>query len=180
MQAMDIRQWLEDTAPPNHEAVSDFLQPQQIEPEQVTHKYRRKRKRPPSDSSIIIEPRHPDHELGKATKYYAHSSHEVRGAAHAVPKPQSLPSSQSSRPRSDEAPLKTYEKRRRHKTKPNHYEPKSKRHRKERDAHEDTKAQPKRRKSHRSGDGGRTTGLVQSFQLKNGPKNSRLTVSTFL
>ncbi|KAI7297273.1 hypothetical protein KC315_g18533, partial [Hortaea werneckii] len=30
--------------------------------------------------------------------------------------------------------------------------------------------------SHRSGDGGRATGLVQSFQLKNGPKGGRLTL----
>ncbi|KAK5124155.1 hypothetical protein LTR85_001858 [Meristemomyces frigidus] len=176
---MDIRQWLENTAdraPPDQEVQLDWpasLQPHS-EPGQLTRKYRRKRKRASSDSSII-EARHPHHNRVKAADD-AHSSDGIVSADRAAARPRSSLSSQRSRSAQREAPVKTYEKRARHKTKPDRYEPKSKKHRKVRDTREDERSRPRRRKSHRSGDGGRTTGLVQSFQLKTGPKNSRLTL----
>jgi len=177
---MDITQWLENTAdrvPPDQEVdlgFPEFLQAHD-EPEHVTRKYRRRKKRASSDSSII-EPRREHHQRGKAANY-AHSSGEVRGADHAIARSRSSHSYASSEPDPQTTRVKIYEKRARHKTKPDRYEPNSKKRRKEREAREDGRSRPKRRKSHRSGDGGRTTGLVQSFQLKNGPKNSRLTVS---
>ncbi|KAI7692079.1 hypothetical protein KC322_g11031, partial [Hortaea werneckii] len=69
-----------------------------------------------------------------------------------------------------------YTRKARHKTKPGHYEPKSRKQRRELKARNDSRSRPRHRKSHRSGDGGRATGLVQSFQLKNGPKGGRLTL----
>ncbi|KAI7363803.1 hypothetical protein KC354_g6204 [Hortaea werneckii] len=69
-----------------------------------------------------------------------------------------------------------YTRRARHKTNPDRYEPKSRKQEREPKACNDSRSRPKHRKSHRSGDGGRTTGLVQSFQLKNGPKGGRLTL----
>ncbi|KAK4550120.1 hypothetical protein LTR36_003087 [Oleoguttula mirabilis] len=176
---MDIRQWLENTAdraPPGQEVelgLPAFLQPRS-EPEQLTHKYRRKRKRASSDSSII-EARHPHHKRVEAASY-AHSSDKVRGPDHAVARSRSSQSSRSSTSTPRQVFQKTYEKRARHRTKPDRYEPKSKEQRKEREARDGQRSRPKRRKSHRSGDGGKTTRLVHSFQLKNGPKNNRLTL----
>jgi len=70
-------------------------------------------------------------------------------------------------------PIKVYEKRARHKTKPDRYEYKPKKGKEE---HEPKKSKSKRQKRDRTADGARTTGIVQSFQLKNGPKSNRLTV----
>ncbi|KAK5131424.1 hypothetical protein LTR08_000960 [Meristemomyces frigidus] len=180
---MDIRQWLEETADhalPDQDAdlgLPAFLQPHP-EPEQPARKYRRKRKQPSADSSII-ELQHPQHARHTAANH-APSSNEARDADDAVTKPRSWRSSQSCV--SGDVPRKAYEKRARHKTRLDRYEPKSKerreerKERKEREAREERKSRPKRRKSHRSGDGGRTSGMVQSFQLKNGPKNNRLTL----
>lgn len=151
-----------------------FIQPQS-EPEQLTRKYRQKRKRASSDSSII-EARHSHRKRTKAAKR-AHSSDEAESAGPAVARSRSSQSSQRSSSIARQAPRKSYDKRARHKTKADRYEIKSKKPRKEREPREEERSRPTRRKSHRSGDGRRTTGLVQSFQLKNGPKNSRLTVS---
>ena len=180
---MDIRQWLEETAdraPPDQEAdvgLPAFLQPHP-EPEAPTHKYRRRKKQPSADSSII-EARHPKHPRHKAAGH-AHSPDQAGRVEASFAKSRSSQSSRSSA--FEEIPQKAFEKRARHKTRSDRYQPKSKeRHRKgkkrkESEERDDRHSKPKRRKSHRSGDGGRTSGLVQSFELRNGPKNNRLTV----
>ena len=76
-----------------------------------------------------------------------------------------------------DAPNKTYDKRARHKTRIDRYEPKTKKQKRERTTDKDKKSNQRRRKPRRKDDGGRTIGLVQTFQLKNGPRNNRLTVS---
>jgi hypothetical protein len=176
---MDVRQWLEtteDRAPPeedDHPGRHRFLQPGS-EPALPARKYRRKRKRAPSDSSII-QPRCANRERTRPFDYPS-SSDGLRGPAHATARARSPTASQRS---SEEPVQRSYEKRPRHKTKADRYDPKPKKQRKERRSRgEGRKSEPKRRKSHRSGDGGRTRGLVKSFQLKNGPKNQRLTVRT--
>lgn len=180
---MDIQRWLENTAdrePPDqqdHPTIPDFLQPHR-EPEKPARKYRRKRKRASSDSSIL-ELQHHHHHQSRPINH-AHSSDGFRAADHSVARSRIWQSSQDAELDADQAPAKTYERRARHKTRPDRYEPKANMHSKRRESRESRGARPKRRKSHRSGDGGRTTGLVQSFQLKNGPKNNRLTVSCLL
>jgi len=171
---MDIHSWLENTAdrePPDQPELRGFAH---LGAEQLRKKYHHKRKRASSDSSLLQARRHERatalrrtvssdcfHDTGKVfTRYDRQRSEEYERAG------------------SDDAPPKTYEKRARHKTKPDRYEPKAKKHLKERESREDKKAEVKPRKSRRSGDGGRTVGLVQGFQLKSGPQKSRLTVSS--
>lgn len=177
---MDISQWLEHTAdrappdPPEDLQLHDIVHPL-VEPGQSTRKYRRKRKRASSDSSIIA-PRPPKrrHPSGVGR---AHSSDHVRTTEHAEARSRSSQTSQSASFVHEQGPTKRYEKRARHKTRPDRYEPKSRKHGRDDAVHHERTSKPKRRQSHRSGDGGRTTGLVQSFQLQSGSKNSRLTVS---
>jgi len=178
---MDIRQWLDttvDRASPTedeHHGIADFFQKRHEDQagEDVRPQYRRKRKRPSSDSSLI-QTRQYDRERREHDKS---SAGEIRGVAHAVTiSSRSQTSRSSASSESIEPPPKTYEKRARHKTRPDRYEHKPKKPRKRREARAGDK-KSKRRKSHRSGDGGRTTGLVESFQLTNGPKKNRLTVS---
>lgn len=71
---------------------------------------------------------------------------------------------------------KKYEKRARYKTRPDHYDVKPPKRCRRRDTRSERERRRLRHQSHRSGDGHRTTGLVQSFHLKNGPKNHRLTL----
>lgn len=178
---MDIRQWLEDTAdrePPDHSddnRIPGNFRPDRAGPDKAGRSYRRKRKRGSSDSSIIA-PRHEGHR-GSQLQTRSSSPDHVRHAEDAERGSHEDGSSQDSRSAPGSAPRRTYEKRARHKTRADLYEPKAKKDRKRRDKRKEKKSQLKRRKSHRSGDGGRTAGLVQSFQLKNGPKNNRLTVS---
>ncbi|KAK3073874.1 hypothetical protein LTR53_004173 [Teratosphaeriaceae sp. CCFEE 6253] len=169
---MDIHSWLEKTADreppeqPEHPTFPDA--PPHATVEHVGKRHR-KRKRASSDSSLLVL-QQPHHERVGAPNR-AHSSDEVRDTGRHVgrsdrrrqPNAHSLEEQRAAKP---------YEKRARHKTKPDRYEAKSKKHQEESGPREGAK----RRKSHRSGDGGRTTGLVQSFQLKNGPKSSRLTL----
>ncbi|EMC95322.1 hypothetical protein BAUCODRAFT_536463 [Baudoinia panamericana UAMH 10762] len=172
---MDIQHWLEHTAdreppPASDEAgLPDFIQPRS-EPGVPARKYRRKRRRESSDSSLL--------DLQRAYRPLATNHAPPSHAAH---DPDNASGSSRSRYRSGSSrhdPVrtkpKTYERRARHKSKPDRYEPNSKHKRKERNA---GNVKPKRRKSRRSGDGGRTAGLVSAFQLKTGPKRSRLTLS---
>ncbi|KAK5677929.1 hypothetical protein LTS10_009812 [Elasticomyces elasticus] len=167
-----IQQWLQNTA--DREPSDQPEHAQQHAPgetEQLGKRYRRKRKRASSDSSLL-QPRHSHRDHAKSAQR-ASSSGGLRDAAHDYPRRDREQSQGSARSHREEAPRKSYEKRARHKTKANRYEPKSKNQHKDRD---EPKTGSKRRKSHRSGDGGRTTGLVQSFQLKDGPQKSRLTL----
>ncbi|KAK5738546.1 hypothetical protein LTR17_005882 [Elasticomyces elasticus] len=168
-----IQRWLQNTADrePPEQTEHHAQEHAPDETEQLGKRYRRKRKRASSDSSLL-QPRHSHLDRAKSA-HRARSSGGLRDATHDHPRRDGEQSQVSARSHREEAPRKSYEKRARHKTKADRYEPKSKNQRKDRD---EPKTGSKRRKSHRSGDGGRTTGLVQSFQLKDGPQKSRLTL----
>ncbi|KAK3657117.1 hypothetical protein LTR56_002631 [Elasticomyces elasticus] len=168
-----IQQWLQNTADrePPDQTEHHAQEHAPAETEQLGKKYRRKRKRASSDSSLL-QARHSHLDRVKSA-HRASSSGGLRDATHDHPRRDREQSQESARSHREEAPRKSYEKRARHKTKADRYEPKSKNQHKDRD---EPKTGSKRRKSHRSGDGGRTTGLVQSFQLKDGPQKSRLTL----
>ncbi|KAK3069474.1 hypothetical protein LTR53_012156 [Teratosphaeriaceae sp. CCFEE 6253] len=170
---MDIHSWLEKTAdrePPEQPEHPTF--PDAPPHATVKHvgKRHRKRKRASSDSSLLVL-QQPHHERAR-TPNRAHSSDDVRHDAGRHVGRSGRRRRSSAESQEGQRAAKTYEKRARHKTKPDRYEAKTKTHQDEVGPREGTK----RRKSHRSGDGGRTTGLVQSFHLKNGPKSSRLTL----
>ena len=175
---MEVRKWLEDVAdrvPPDESddrSFPDLLQPRQEEPTRLGRSYRRKRRGASSDSSLIA-PRPTNHREDHAA-IPSGSPDDFRAADDAAAVSQSSESSRSA----PAVPAKTYEKCARHKTRPDRYEPKQRKRRKERDVRKERKEKQKRRRSHRGGDGSRTAGLVQSFQLKNGPKNNRLTVGS--
>ncbi|KAK0283517.1 hypothetical protein LTR35_001949 [Friedmanniomyces endolithicus] len=169
---MDIHSWLENTAdrePPNELELRGFAH---LEAEQLGKKHHRKRKRASSDSSLLQSRRHDR----AAAVHVAISSDGFRNVGNVFTRHDRQRSEECARSGGDDAPPKTYEKRARHKTKPDRYEPKAKKHFIERGSREDKKAEVKPRKSRRSGDGGQTVGLVQGFQLKNGPQKSRLTL----
>lgn len=173
---MDIHHWLRHTAdrePPDGRqyTVPDHMQAytEDIDGEHATERYRRKRKRASSDCSLI---EHPRRERAKDIRYACSTEH----SRHITPSAFRHRSRDKSR--SDDSPPRekqhrSYERRPRHKTKADRYEPRRKH---EREHSTPRKSVPKRRVSRRSADGGRSAGVVQSFQLKNGPKNNRLTV----
>ncbi|KAK4565427.1 hypothetical protein LTR86_004044 [Recurvomyces mirabilis] len=173
---MDIHRWLEDTAdrePPDEQrhTVPDHMQTcaGAIGQDSATKQYRRKRKRASSDSSLLEYARR---ERAKEMRSARPTEH-VRDTAPTARRYrlQGRFLSEGSSPPAEQH--KSYERRPRHKTKADHYEPK-KRHERQHSTRE--KPALKRRVSHRSVDSGHPTGVVQSFQLKNGPKNSRLTL----
>ena len=179
---MDIQTWLEDTAdraPPDHPdelQIPNFIQPHLAQPERSGRGYRRKRKRSSSNISYL-QPQAELHADPDRMRHGRARSPALPSVADAVS--ERIETSHDSPEAPKVAPARTYEKRARHKTRPDRYEPKSRR-RKERDTRKERTSGRERRKSRRKDDGGRTTGLVQSFQLYNGPKNSRLTVSLLL
>lgn len=186
---MDIQGWLQgtaDRAPPNPSDEVNapaFGHPIQGIEATTAIRYRRKRKRAASDSSIIAPQQWPGHR-GKADDRSAHAARDRPLDERVSP---SNSASRNRRPRSEEhgmddhaerSALRTYERRARHKTKPDRYESKKKTtgERKQRDDAGERKSKRKRSKALRGGDGKRTESLVQGFRLKNGPSNSRLTV----
>lgn len=177
---MDIRQWLENTADreppgrPDDISIPEKVRNDRQADDQVGQSYRYKKKRASSDSSIIAPKRTQYRKVPSPARSPARE--HARQKDEAAQRQQDGESSEKSHSIHD-APSKTYEKRARHKTKADRYEPKAGKQKRKRNAHKDEKNSRKRRKLHRNDDGGRTTGLVQSFQLNNGPKNSRLTVS---
>jgi len=173
---MDIHSWLENTAdrePPDEPVLRGFAH---LEVRQLGRKHRHKRKRASSDSSLLQSRRH---ERAAAVRRTI-SSDGFRDAGKVFTRHDRQRSVEYERAGGDDAPPRTYEKRARHKTKADRYEPKPKKHLKERESREDKTLEVKPRKARRSGDGGRTVGLVQGFQLKGGPQKSRLTVSARL
>jgi hypothetical protein len=178
---MDIRRWLEDTAdrePPDHSDdinIPEKFRNDRPDHDQVARSYRYKRKRASSDSSIIA-PKQSYHRNAQAPTR-APSPDHVRRPEDAARGSRRKSGSRVSSSSQRDAPAKTYERRARRKTRPDRYEPKVKRQKRARDTGKEKKSGQKRRRSHRVHDGGRTTGLIQSFRLKNGPKNNRLTVS---
>jgi hypothetical protein len=154
---MDIQGWLQgtaDRAPPNpsdEPHALDFLQTAHGAETTKATRYHRKRHRAATDSSII--------------------------APQQKEEPSRPENGRNARP--EQPNSNTYERRARHKTKPDRYEPKTteKRQRKRDGSVEERKPKHKSRRVHRGGDGKRTESLVQGFRLKNGPSKSRLTVS---
>lgn len=189
---MDIHRWLQDTterARPG-EIREDPPPAFQDTPSVAgSKKYHRKRRRRASDSSIIAPQvvRHQSTDL-RRTATHAELLGNTRRAGQNASRSDSESWHESSRDSARDGestvsakalPAKTYERRARHKTKADRYDPKAGKRKKSKQKDEDRGRVAKnvRRKSYRSGDGGQTAGLVQSFQLKNGPKNNRLTVS---
>lgn len=174
---MDITAWLEGTThrepPPQPDQVDNPLTFERQEDKPNGRRYRgRKRKRASSDSSIIAPV--PDrHHVGTAARGTSHNCAESRkGSSISSRRSRGLRSTHSAH---SHIHAKPYERRPRHKTKHDRYEPKPKLLKKDRNLRSEKKSDSKRRRSRRS-DGLQTTGLIQSFQLKDRPKNSRLTV----
>ncbi|KAF7186242.1 hypothetical protein HII31_12428 [Pseudocercospora fuligena] len=178
---MDIREWLQNTAdrePPDehdHPGFPEFFKPQQsANLPNVRTKHRSKRKRassdPPGRAQVKARVKR------NQTASHSSSSDHVRLADEDTDSSHSTSNSSHSRDASvsarDRLPVKSFERRARHKTRPDRYEPKIKKPRKDREK----KDKSKRRKGRRSGDGARTAGLIQSFQLNHGPRNERLTL----
>ncbi|KAI7184359.1 hypothetical protein KC363_g7751 [Hortaea werneckii] len=179
---MDIRQWLDDTAdrePPDVDVLPG-PNPQNI-PTAHARRDPRKWKRASSDSSIIVPPLSHGKRRRRQPRVQAESStpsavENACGAEDAGADAYSTSALDDPKPAVDAVHEHAYTRKARHKTHPDHYEPKSRNQRRELKARNGSGSRPRHRKSHRSGDGGRATGLVQSFQLKNGPKSGRLTL----
>lgn len=179
---MDIRDWLQNTAdrePPDEQDHPSLRFPGGSYPqatsvgaaESVRPRHKRKRVLGEGaggcsscdDQRLAVADAASDSHSSDSTTYSPHRN-RARGA----------PGSKN--------PVEVFERRARHKTRPERYEPKSKKHNREHDLRREKKKKStlKRRKSRRNGgDNARTTGLVQSFQLNTGNRNSRLTVSLF-
>ena len=188
---MDIQGWLEGTAhraPPNSshalEAPSapSFIQPARDIQAAAAAGYRRKRHRDTSDSSIIAPQQRAGHR-GKAGSRSGNAGKD-RNVSRPVSRSDSAHRHHPRRAfhqepvqvgRIQQSALKTYERRARHKTKPDRYEPKP-RQRKGGEQQRHHSGDRKAKKKHRTHDGKRTEDLVQGFRLKNGPSKSRLTV----
>lgn len=183
---MDIHDWLQTTAdrqpPPDeddHPGFPDFLKPQRP-PKPAQREQHRKRKRASSEPPSSERHHHRRKYPPTATSSSSSSDHSR----------QLHPAAASSRSSSSNgsagwqardtvryvAQGKSFERRARHKTRPDRYEAKPKTHGKGRETNEKRKSKSTRRKSHRSTDVARATGMIQSFQLKNGRKDKRLTV----
>ncbi|KAK4628954.1 hypothetical protein CLAFUW4_07723 [Fulvia fulva] len=182
---MDVRAWLQNTAdrePPDEEdraGFPDYLRPDRYTAEGHTLVHQSKRKRASSEPHSA-QKRPSRGRRGGQARPAAPDSSPGHGPE---PRTDTASSSSSSREeRRESSPdrrfNRTFERRARHKTKEDRYEPKAKKWRKEHESRKDhkSKSKSKRRQSHRSGDGARTAGLVTSFQLKDRPKNNRLTL----
>lgn len=179
---MDIKEWLQNAAyrePPDEQEHSRFPnvpQPQLGASKPARPSHRHKRKRVSSDPPANGADRGGH---GRHRRAHSSSSDHVRLAqketAAADSRSGDSSHGESSASSRERGPVRSYDKRARHKTRPDRYERKPAK-RKEQEPHRAKKSKSKRRKGHPTGDGARTTGLVQSFQLKNGPKNNRLTV----
>nr|OQO25884.1 hypothetical protein B0A51_07666 [Rachicladosporium sp. CCFEE 5018] len=190
---MDIHRWLQTTT--DREPPEDPQAPPRpdfaIEAEVVNkpeRRYRHKRRQYHSDSSIIVPlareaPEHDrdaTHGRPRESDRERHEQRERDSVSPARPPDRRQPSAAKSRSAraSPEPVTRTYERRPRHKTKADHYEPKKKKSKQDRPIDDQDAPKSRRRRSHRSGDGSRTAGLVQSFQLRNGGKSGRLTLKT--
>jgi len=189
---MDIQGWLQGTAdrappyPSDESNALHLIQAAHSVEAAKAPRYHRKRQRAATDSSIIA----PQQKTGLRSKVRGELAGVGRGRhVHKSPsRYESASRGGSIRPASQEhsrdarmeqSDSKTYERRARHKTRPDRYEPKTtKKGKRERPGNVDErKPKHKSGRVHRGGDGKRTESLVQGFRLKNGPANSRLTVS---
>lgn len=174
---MDVQEWLAttaDRAPPLPS--DDHRMPDGVwaDPHEQD---RERRKHTSSDSSLIV-PRNarPANRSRVQAATRSLLSEQARSADSADSRPQAAQSSIFAPDGGKHAAQKTYERRPRHKTRPDRYEPKGRKRKGTPETRKGRRSGKKRRKSHRNADGGRTIGLIQSFQLRKGPKNSRLTV----
>lgn len=174
-----MRKWLEataDRAPPDASSdikAQDAAPPIQRHPQRLFHHYRLERKEASSDSSIIVPSRRKHRPCPTPSLHTASPTRDQ----HACSAESRSRTSHGSRILDSDVHRehnRKYERRPRRKTRPDRYEHKPKRQKRERELRKEQA--PTRRRSNRTNDGSRTTGLVQSFQLKNGPKNNRLTV----
>lgn len=185
---MDIQGWLQhttDRAPPvpSDDFALAFGRPIQGIEATTAIPRRRTRKRAASDSSIIAPQRRSDHQ-GKADHRPAIAARNrpveaiVSRSNSASRHPRSVSQEHVTEDRAKRPGAKTYERRARHKTKPDRYDPQKQkvRARKQRDNVGEQKTKGKRSRLHRGGDGKRTEKLVQGFQLKNKSSKTRLTV----
>lgn len=174
---MDIQRWLEattDRAPPDKSEdpnIPEFINPPPAERNANSRRYHRRKKKGASSDSSVSAPRQ-DKLLKAARKRHVRSD-DSKGESD-INEPL-VRRSQSIEVISSDVPSRSYERRPRHRTKLDRYEPKTKGPRRGSNARAEKKINRKRRRSHRN-DGERTTGLVQSFQLKNGRKHNRLTL----
>lgn len=187
---MDIQGWLQgtaDRAPPDpsdgHDAPA-FLRSIRGNDSRKPTKYRRKRQRGDSDSSIIV-PRHRGDDRnrpGSRPENIGKRQRATRRLSRSETEPQEVSSRASS---VDGAIIRQpdsnpYQKRARHKTKVDTYELKrgKGKGKQQRNAIDDVRPDPRRdHRSRRNGDGKRTEDLVQGFKLKAKSKKGRLTVS---
>lgn len=167
---MDIRQWLQNTAdrePPDeeeHPRLPAFPQPQ---PRHRRARQRRRRGVRSSDLADAVRKRN-RHDEPESSDHDTLT--DAASRSHVSCSRNSIPSDR------DHGLTKSYERRARHKTKADRYELKKRKRSKDRDDVRRDEKKQKRRGGARRGDGSRTTGLVQSFQLKDIPRNHRLTV----
>lgn len=181
---MDIRQWLQKTAdrePPEERIETGFpafLQPQSEAADigKPGGKSYPKRKRVSRDSSAPARRQSPCQFSSEHSRLAKNGAQSISSRSSSSASSRSHQSTVSNR---YAVPIETFQRRARHKTRPDRYESKPKRRKKEHNLNRDRNHESRRRKSHRKGDGARTTGLVESFRLKNGPKTQRLTVSTY-
>lgn len=181
---MDIGEWLQNTAdrePPeeqDHPSLPDLprLQGRARRPASPVDQQKAKRASGDRRSKGAHRGHHSREERNQQPSHSS-SSDRIRHAAKEAVASSSGSSSQKSDSSVSEQvqePIRVFERRARRKTRPDRYQAKTKKVKEDRARKAGGK--PKQRKSHRNADGARTTGLVQSFQLKNGPKNNRLTV----
>lgn len=188
---MDVREWLQNTVdrePPDGDdchGFPDFLQPDRYAEHHRGRQSQRRRRRGSSHSPPAVLRRAPKRK-GKATSSQpatADQWHPVASATtsgHGTSDSASIADDRRERVR-DPSPARIFERRARRKTRPDRYEPNPKKRKKDGHTGDQRKRKPKHRKTRQhNGDGARTNGLVQSFQLKNRPKNQRLTVSAVL
>ncbi|KAF2217605.1 hypothetical protein CERZMDRAFT_80321 [Cercospora zeae-maydis SCOH1-5] len=180
---MDIREWLQhiaDREPPEEQqklAFPDSMQQPTVGAAKHSRSRVAKRKRPSND--VRDEAALPTgHAKRRHRVTHSSSSECVQRTPDSDATSLSETTSQSSELHGvdrQRAPAECFKRRPRHKTRADCYEskPKRKKAHKSRDA---KKPKSKHQKSRRRGDGDRTTDLVQSFQLKNGAKNNRLTL----
>lgn len=182
---MDIHSWLQTTAdrqPPDeeeHPGIPDFLKPQGP-PEAKRRERHRTRKRPSSEPPSSERHHHHRKRHRAATWSSSRPDHARKLQPSATGSHSSSHASHRRHVRSatdqKAVPDESFERRARHKTRPDRYEAKPKQRSDGRRAHDKRKSKSKGRKSRQNGDIAKATGMIQSFQLKNGRKDKRLTV----
>jgi hypothetical protein len=182
---MDITQWLQhtvDRAPPEPSSehyIPDFIRPQVVESHKPHAQHSRSKRRASPVSSELL----PTLRLARDGRIALHPSSvpdQSRVASRVdvqARRRRTAPSTEICSPRPARTTTKQYERRPRHKTRPDHYEYKASKRRQRESTREHAEPQRKRRKPQHLGHHNGADGLVSSFALNTQRKNSRLTVS---